>query len=72
MDQKAAIKFAPPGMKEWLQLVVGDHKFRKFEADGKWSKKPTIKLGGSFENNEVMISILLMEYDYLGYYDLQF
>ena len=41
MDQKAAIKFAPPGMKEWLQLVVGDHKFRKFEADGKWSKKPT-------------------------------
>ena len=41
MDQKAAIKFAPPGMKEWLELVTGDHKFKKFEADGKWSKKPT-------------------------------
>ena len=40
MDQKAAIKFAPPGMKEWLQLVVGDHKFAKFEADGKWNKGP--------------------------------
>ena len=41
MDQKAAIKFAPTGMKEWLEIVTGDHKFKKFEADGKWSKKPT-------------------------------
>ena len=28
-------------MKQWLDLVAGDHKFKKFEADGKWSKKPT-------------------------------
>ena len=28
-------------MREWLKLIAGDHKFKKFEADGKWSKKPT-------------------------------
>ncbi len=27
-------------MKEWLEIVAGDHKFIKFEADGKWNKGP--------------------------------
>jgi len=40
VDQKTAIKFAPTGMKQWLQLIAGDHKFVKFEADGKWNKGP--------------------------------
>ena len=40
MDQKAAIKFAPPKMRQWLKLIAGDHKFKKFEADGKWNKGP--------------------------------
>ena len=28
-------------MKAWLQLIMDEHKFVKFEADGKWGKKPT-------------------------------
>lgn len=39
MDLKEAIKFAPPGMKEWLEIVVEDYTFKKFEADSKWNKK---------------------------------
>ena len=41
MNEKEAVKFAPPRMKEWLQLILSEHKFVKFDADGKWSKKPT-------------------------------
>ena len=41
MNEKEAVKFAPIGMKAWLQLIMSEHKFVKFEADGKWGKKPT-------------------------------
>ena len=41
MNEKEAVKFAPIGMKAWLQLIMDEHKFVKFEADGKWGKKPT-------------------------------
>ena len=41
MNEKEAVKFAPIGMKAWLQLILSEHKFVKFEADGKWGKKPT-------------------------------
>ena len=27
-------------MRQWLKLIAGDHKFKKFEADGKWNKGP--------------------------------
>ena len=39
MDYKEAIKFAPPGMKQWLQVVKDDYDFVKFDADSKWNKR---------------------------------
>lgn len=33
-----ALNFAPPGMKDWLQIVTEGYKFKKFEADDSWNK----------------------------------
>jgi len=38
LNQKEAIKFAPKDLQPFLEGVVRNHKFKKFEADGSWSK----------------------------------
>ena len=38
LNQKEAIKFAPKDLKPFLEGVVKNYKFKKFEADGAWSK----------------------------------
>ena len=38
LNQKEAIKFAPKDLQPFLEGVVRNHKFNKFEADGAWSK----------------------------------
>ena len=38
LNQKEAIKFAPKDLQPFLEGVVRNHKFKKFEADGAWSK----------------------------------
>jgi len=38
MNQKEAIKAAPNGMKEVLEILTEEHTFKKFDADAKWNK----------------------------------
>ena len=38
LNQKEAIKFAPKDLQPFLEGVVRNHKFKKFEADESWSK----------------------------------
>ena len=38
LDQKEAIKFAPKDLQPFIEGVVRNHKFKKFEADASWSK----------------------------------
>jgi len=38
MNQKEAIKTAPNGMKEVLEILTEEHTFKKFDADAKWNK----------------------------------
>ena len=38
MNQKEAIKGAPKGMKELLEILTEEHTFKKFDADARWNR----------------------------------
>ena len=38
MNQKEAIRVAPNGMKELLEILIEEHKFKKFDADARWNR----------------------------------